>query len=967
MSSPFFLSPAFSTANGHLPLLSPRPATCPSPGFASKPTLAPTATFFYRESVHPRFRCCCCSSSSSSSMPLELSASASDQDDDLGDSLLYSRAYWVSESIIAWNVDVPDGSCYLYASRTAALSISYDGIQGADVEIELQEDRGGLPANVIEKFPHIRDYKAFKVPASSDAKSLLKCQLAVAAYNSDRKCSDATGLQLPGILDELFLCDGPLGALYAEETVSLYLWAPTAQSVSACIYRDPLGGNPLEVVQLKENDGVWSIKGPKSWEGCYYVYEVSVYHPSTLQIEKCYANDPYARGLSSDGWRTLLVNLDSDTLKPEGWDKLVYEKPDILSFSDISIYELHVRDFSVSDHTVHPDFRGGYLAFTLQNSAGVSHLKKLSNAGLTHVHLLPTFQFAGVDDRKENWKSVDAEVLEKLPPDSTEQQAQITAIQNDDGYNWGYNPVLWGVPKGSYASNPNGSCRTIEFRRMVQALNHIGLRVVLDVVYNHLQGSGPFDDNSVLDKVVPGYYLRRNSDGFIEHSTCMNNTASEHYMVERLIIDDLLCWAVNYKVDGFRFDLMGHIMKSTMMKAKHALQSLTKEIHGVDGSSIYIYGEGWDFGEVAKNGRGVNASQFNLSGTGIGSFNDRIRDAMLGGSPFGPPLQQGFVTGLLLQPNGHDHGTKAVEEQMLAAAKDHIQVGLAANLRDFQLTNSEGNKVKGSEVKTYDGTPVAYALCPTETISYVSAHDNETLFDVVSLKTPMGISVDERCRINHLATSIIALGQGIPFFHCGDEILRSKSLDRDSYNSGDWFNRIDFSYNSNNWGVGLPPKEKNEKNWPLIRPRLADPSFKPQKSHILAALENFSDVLRIRYSSPLFRLRTANAIQERICFHNTGPSAVPGVIVMSIEDGHEGVPGLSQLDSNYSYIVVIFNSSPTEVSFVSPALQGKNLQLHPIQVKSVDEIVKNSSYEANSGCFVIPPRTTSVFVEPRAT
>lgn len=148
---------------------------------------------------------------------------------------------------------------------------------------------------------------------------------------------------------------------------------------------------------------------------------------------------------------------------------------------------------------------------------------------------------------------------------------------------------------------------------------------------------------------------------------------------------------------------------------------------------------------------------------------------------------------------------------------------------------------------------------------------------------------------------------------------------------------------------------------------MADPSFKPQKSHILAALENFSDVLRIRYSSPLFRLRTANSIQERIRFHNTGPSAVPGVIVMSIEDGREGVPGLSQLDSNYSYIVVIFNSSPTKVSFGSSALRGKNLQLHPIQVKSVDEIVKNSSYEATSGCFAVPPRTTSVFVEPRAT
>ncbi|KAJ4720700.1 Pullulanase 1 chloroplastic [Melia azedarach] len=965
LSSPFLLlrsasslTVPFSTANFHLHLAPPRTATCPSfpprRRFTFQSTLPAT---FRRDRLLP-----CSSSSSSSSMPVELSTSSS-QDD--RDSLLYSRAYWVSESVIAWNVDVPDGSCYLYASKTAALSVTYDGVQGEDVRIELQKDSGGIPANVTEKFPHIRDYRAFKVPPISDAKFLVKCQLAVATFNSDGKCTNATGLQLPGILDELFSYDGPLGAVYVEEAVSLYLWSPTAQSVRACIYRDPIGGNPQEIVQLKEIDGVWSIKGPKSWEGCYYVYEVSVYHPSTLQIENCCANDPYARGLSSDGRRTLLVNLDSDTLKPEGWDKLAYEKPHLSSFSDISIYELHIRDFSVNDQTVHPEFRGGYLAFTLQNSAGVLHLKKLSNAGLTHVHLLPTFQFAGVDDQKENWKSVDTEVLEKLPPDSAEQQDQITAIQNDDGYNWGYNPVLWGVPKGSYASNPNGPCRTIEFRKMVQALNHIGLRVVLDVVYNHLHGSGPFDDNSVLDKIVPGYYLRRNNDGFIEHSTCVNNTASEHYMVERLIVDDLLCWAMNYKVDGFRFDLMGHIMKRTMLKAKDALHNLTKETHGVDGPSIYIYGEGWDFGEVAKNGRGINASQFNLSGTGIGSFNDRIRDAMLGGSPFGPPLQQGFVTGLLLQPNGHDHGTKAVEEQMLAAAKDHIQVGLAANLRDFRLTNGEGNEVKGSEVLTYDGTPVAYASCPTETVSYVSAHDNETLFDIVSLKTPMEIAVDERCRINHLATSIIALGQGIPFFHAGDEILRSKSLDRDSYNSGDWFNRIDFTYNSNNWGVGLPPKEKNEKNWPLIRPRLADPSFKPQKSNILAALENFSDVLRVRYSSPLFRLTSANAIQERVRFHNTGPLSVPGVIVMSIEDGHEGVPGLSQLDSNYSYIVVIFNSCPTTISFGSPAFQGRNLQLHPVQVKSVDEVVKNSSYDATSGCFTIPPRTTSVFVELR--
>ncbi|KAE9589814.1 putative glycosidase [Lupinus albus] len=908
-----------------------------------------------------------CSISPSSSSPSLEQQQHSLSFSQMQNNLLYSRAYWVSESVIAWNIDDvgKEGFCYLLSSKHASLSISNCQIQGEDVKIKLQEDRAGLPANVVDKFPHIRGYRAFSLPPNLDVRSLLKSQLAVAIYDSDERCQDCTGLQLPGVLDELYSYNGPLGAHYSEEAVSLYLWAPTAHAVLAYIYKDPSGDDPIEIVHLEEEHGVWITKGPKSWEGCYYVYEVTVYHPSTLRVEKCYANDPYARGLSPDGRRTFLLNLDFDQLKPDGWDNLANEKPVIHSFSDISIYEMHIRDFSANDLSVQPEYRGGYLAFTLLDSAGVLHLKKLSSAGITHVHLLPAFQFAGVDDQKENWRTVDTSILESLPLDSDQQQALITAIQNFDGYNWGYNPVLWGVPKGSYASNPNGPCRTIEFRKMVQSLNRIGLRVVLDVVYNHLQGSGPIDEHSVLDKIVPGYYLRRNADGSIENSTCMNNTASEHIMVERLILDDLVHWAVNYKVDGFRFDLMGHIMKSTMVKAKSALHCLTIEKDGVDGSSIYIYGEGWDFGEVAKNGRGVNASQFNLSETGIGCFNDRIRDALLGGSPFGHPLQQGFVTGLLLQPNGHDHGTEANAESMLAASKDHIQIGMAANLRDFVLTNSDGEEVKGSEVLAYGGTPVAFASCPSETVNYVSAHDNETLFDIVSLKTPMDISVAERCRINHLATSIIALSQGIPFFHSGDELLRSKSLDRDSYNSGDWFNRLDFTYNSNNWGVGLPPRDKNESNWPRIKPRLADPSFRPQKIHIHAAVENFLNLLRIRYSSPLFCLRTANAIQQRVRFHNAGPSWVRGVIVMSIEDGYDAFPGLSQLDPIYSFIVVVFNASPEEVSFVNPSLKSRNLQLHPIQVMSSDELVKTSTYKVSSGCFVVPQRTTSVFVEPR--
>ncbi|WZY94113.1 hypothetical protein YC2023_066442 [Brassica napus] len=201
---------------------------------------------------------------------------------------------------------------------------------------------------------------------------------------------------------------------------------------------------------------------------------------------------------------------------------------------------------------------------------GSVDLKRKDSAGVKHL---------------QNLADADTSVLEGLPPDSAEAQARITEIKNDDGFNWGYNHVLWGVPKGSYASDPTGPCRIIEFRKMVQALNFIGLNVFLDFVYNHLHANGPHDKDSVLDKV-----------------------------------------------DGFRFDLMGHIMKDTMVKAKSAIGNLRKETDEVDGSRIYIYGEGWNFGKVANNGRGVNASQFNLTGTGIGSFNDRIRDATLGGS-----------------------------------------------------------------------------------------------------------------------------------------------------------------------------------------------------------------------------------------------------------------------------------------------------------------------------------------------
>ncbi|KAH7286181.1 hypothetical protein KP509_33G061600 [Ceratopteris richardii] len=718
-------------------------------------------------------------------------------------------------------------------------------------------------------------------------------------------------------------------------------------------------------MEALDHNGIWAFQGPNSWKGQYYMFEIQVFHPLTQRIETSLANDPYSRGLSANGERSLLVDLDDPQVQPRGWSELAMLKPNLRSFNDVSIYELHIRDFSIRDESVETSLRGTYLAFTSKTSRCVEHLKQLADAGITHIHLLPSFDFGSVDERKENWKSIDFKRLESLPPDSDEQQAAVVAIQDEDGYNWGYDPVNWGVPDGSYSSDPSGSKRCLEFRQMVQALNSLGLRVILDVVYNHLHGNGPHGKYSVLDKVVPGYYLRLNTQGEIENSTCMNNTASEHYMVDRLIVDDLCHWAVDYKVDGFRFDLMGHLMKSTMIRAKKTLRQLNVHHDGVDGSKIYLYGEGWDFGEVAKNARGENASQINLAGTGIGSFNDRMRDSAIGGSPFADPRQQGFLTGLYLEPNGFDQGDEETTRASLAATTDWIRIGLAGNLRDFCFMNHEGQQIKGEEILTHDGQPVAYAKNPTETVNYLSAHDNETLFDVIMLKTTRKVPLKERCRINSLATSIVALSQGIAFFHAGDDILRSKSLDRDSYNSGDWFNSLDFTYESNNWGIGLPPKDKNGDKWPIMRDLLRDEDLRPSKADMLLAKDNFQLFLKIRYSSPLFRLSRTKDIQERLKFHNTGPSSELGVIVMSIEDGITGQNNLEQLDLQYQTMVVIFNARPSSISLSIPFCKQRRLILHPLQALSSDLVARQSSFMEGEGVFGIPARTTAIFLEPR--
>ncbi|MBI5566615.1 MAG: pullulanase-type alpha-1,6-glucosidase, partial [Chloroflexi bacterium] len=524
-------------------------------------------------------------------------------------------------------------------------------------------------------------------------------------------------------------------------------------------------------------------------------------------------------------------------------------------------------------------------------------------------------------------------------------------LRDKDGYNWGYDPYHYTVPEGSYATDPNGAPRIVEFREMVQALNQIGLRVVMDVVYNHTNASGQ-NAKSVLDKIVPGYYHRLNAKGEVETSTCCQNTAAEHTMMEKLMIDSVVVWARDYKVDGFRFDLMGHHMLSNMINVRAALDALTPDKDGVDGKAIYLYGEGWDFGEVAQNARGVNATQLNIGGTGIGVFNDRLRDAARGGGPFAPLPEQGFITGLLETPNDYEQRTPDEQAARLIEYHDWIRAGLAGNLRDFPLQKANGDVVPAGNIK-YNGAPTGYTLDPQENINYVSAHDNETLFDAVQAKAPTSTVLAQRIAMNNLGIDLVMLGQGVPFFHAGDELLRSKSLDRNSYNSGDWFNRLDFTYASNNWAVGLPPQGDNRDKWPIIQPLLADEKLKPSGQDIQSALAHFETMLKIRQSSKLFRLETGDQIKQHLSFLNTGPEQQPGLIVMRLSNN-----GPDHIADPFGEIVVLFNALAKEQLFTADELMNVPLELHPMLAASV----KQASFDQATGTFKVPARTTVIYV-----
>lgn len=889
-----------------------------------------------------------------------------------------ATAYWLDARTLALpaRADAAGRTWALHAAPNGGIAAADDGVSvPADGQtLPLTLVPGGVPADLVAQYPRVAGYRAVQLPDSvTDAQisALLRGELRLSQTGPDA-VEYATGVQIAGVLDDLFTVDAntPLGVTWSAGVPTLRLWAPTATSVTTRVWTSGAGaasGAPVDVSAQRQADGTWVTTGSADWRDMAYLYEVEVFVPSTGQIERNQVTDPYSVGLTLNSTHSVLVDLADPAYRPALWTDSA--APVLAAEVDRSIYELHVRDFSIADETVPANERGSYLAFT-RDSDGMRHLRALADAGLNTVHLLPTFDIASIEeDRALQLTPGD---LSGFAPDSQQQQAAINAIKDQDGFNWGYDPYHYNTPEGSYATtgNQDGGDRVAEFRSMVGGLHDAGLQVVLDKVYNHTAESGQ-SARSVLDKVVPGYYHRLTPQGAVETSTCCQNVATENAMAERLMVDSVVTWARDYKVDGFRFDLMGHHSRDNMLAVRAGLDALTLAEDGVDGSAIYLYGEGWDFGEVAGNALFTQATQGQLGGTGIGTFSDRLRDAVRGGSPVsgGSLFEQGFGSGLANDPNGKraelgDAGSvndgSAEEFALLAHQTDLVRLGLAGNLRDFEFETADGTVRTGAEVD-YNGAPAGYADSPEEVVSYVDAHDNETLFDVLAAKLPAEMSMADRVRMNTLSLATATLSQSPTFWHAGTDLLRSKSLDRDSYNSGDHFNLLDWTGQTNNFGVGLPPAEKNADYWAHQGPLLADANIAPAPADIETATAAAQDLLRLRYSTPLFRLADADRILEKVTFPGSGAEATPGVIVMRVDDT-VGVDVDPALDG----MLVVFNVTGEPVTETVADLAGRELTLSPVQAEGSDDVVRDTTWDAASGAVTVPARTVAVLTEAQA-
>lgn len=520
-----------------------------------------------------------------------------------------------------------------------------------------------------------------------------------------------------GIFDSQYFADNyhydgkDLGAVIDGDTTTFKVWAPTASKVVLNLFEAGDGVDAYKTVEMVKGDkGVWS-HSEECGHGTYYTYTV------TTAVGTQEAVDPYAKAAGVNGNRGMVVDLS--LTDPEGWENSKALADPITSYSEAIIWEVHVRDFSNKIES--SQYKGKYLAFTetgLVNEhgmpVGVDYLKEL---GITHVHLLPVYDYATVDESDPN-----------AP------------------FNWGYDPKNYNVPEGSYSTDAyNGEVRIKEFKEMVMALHNAGIGVVMDVVYNHT-----YDANSSFNRIVPYYYYRYTETGANSSASgCGNDTASERYMFGKFMVESTSYWVEEYGLDGLRFDLMGLHDVETM-------QGVESAVHAINPNAI-IYGEGWKMGSTidsSPQANQSNISQITPTGDAIGSvavFNDVMRDG-LKGSVF-DKAAQGYING-----DANSYNLKKVIFSMGGAA-----------------TGGFGWQVKNSMV-----------------INYMSAHDNNTLWDKLMLSNPNATD-DARNKMNNLGAALILMSKGTPFWQAGEEMLRTKDGDENSYQSSDEINNIDWS------------------------------------------------------------------------------------------------------------------------------------------------------------------------------
>nr|WP_306317629.1 MULTISPECIES: pullulanase-type alpha-1,6-glucosidase [unclassified Streptomyces] len=854
--------------------------------------------------------------------------------------LAKSEAQWIDSDTVVWKVKATAAtSQQLVYAPEGGIEVD-DGALSSEGHW-LRLDPGALSDAQKAKYPHLKDYPAFTVdPRDRDrVRDALRGQLVATQRAANGALLAATGVQTAGALDAEYgdaAEKATLGPVFKDGKVTLSVWAPTARDVSL-----ELGG---KTVPMRRDDrtGVWSATGvAAAWRGEEYRYAVQVWAPSVQRLVTNKVTDPYSVALTANSERSLVVDLADKSLAPHGWSGLT--KPKAVPMKDAQIQELHVRDFSAEDGTTPAKDRGTYNAFTDHNTDGTKHLRALAKSGTSYVHLLPAFDIATIPENKSEQATPGCD-LKSYAPDSDKQQECVGKAAGKDAYNWGYDPYHYTVPEGSYASDPDGTRRTVEFRQMVKSLNEDGLRVVMDVVYNHTAAAGQ-DKTSVLDRIVPGYYQRLMADGSVADSTCCSNTAPENTMMGKLVVDSIVTWAKEYKVDGFRFDLMGHHPKANILAVRKALDALTLDKDGVDGKKIILYGEGWNFGEVADDARFEQATQKNMAGTGIATFSDRARDAVRGGSPFDEdPGVQGFASGLYTDPNSSKaNGTSAEQKARLLHYQDLLKVGLSGNLADYRFTDTGGREVKGSDVD-YNGAPAGYADAPGDALAYADAHDNESLYDALTYKLPASTSTADRSRMQVLAMATAALSQGPALSQAGTDLLRSKSLDRNSFDSGDWFNAIHWDCrDGNGFGRGLPMAADNKAKWPYAKPLLASVKV-PGCPDIERTTAAYQDLLKIRTAEPAFHLSTSAQVQRELSFPLAGKDETPGVVTMRLGD-----------------LVIVFNATPQRQKQTVAAASGAGYRLHPVQAEGADGAVKSSTYDRSSGTFEVPARSVAVF------